>query len=225
MPRGLRREHVVAIRAYTKSSLSYCEFNAATRQYGANDAIYQEKFHFKSFHYLLSVALDKFKKKRLTTYRGSQELFIPAKEHYFRFGQFASSSLQDIEAKEFMKKFNENTLFKIVTKLGVRISQFSHLPAEHEVLIPPIEVFKVKHKPDWVEKHDRKWRKINLTANGCQGVTVNVQTRNGPASVTRSVACPSLARPAYLAELRARKRRKPGCHPAGAEAEPRMFPD
>ncbi|XP_048476794.1 erythroblast NAD(P)(+)--arginine ADP-ribosyltransferase-like [Rhincodon typus] len=194
IPRGLRREHLVAIRAYTHPSALFKAFNAATRQYGVSDDIYEQNFTFKSFHYLLSVALDKLKGKRFQTYRGSENAFWARKGKSVRFGQFASSSLDLMVAKRFMKNVRgENTLFEIKTKLGVNVSQYSTIKDEDEVIIPPTEVFNVKYKPCTQKHGNKKWVKIGLQAVGCQGIVVTVEkTRKGSLRVRRGRGkCPS----------------------------------
>ncbi|XP_048476819.1 GPI-linked NAD(P)(+)--arginine ADP-ribosyltransferase 1-like [Rhincodon typus] len=186
IPLGLRREHLMAINAYTQHSRLYQEFNAASRKYGASDAIYQKKFHFKSFHYLLSVALAKFQQKERLTFRGVQNLFNATKGDKVRLGQFSSTSLRQSVAMQFMNRNSKsNTLFEIKTKLGVLIKQFSDFKDEDEVLIPPTEVFKVKNKPQWEKKDNMKWIKIKLASSGCEGIKVMVDTYNGKFEVRR----------------------------------------
>ncbi|XP_041029887.1 GPI-linked NAD(P)(+)--arginine ADP-ribosyltransferase 1-like [Carcharodon carcharias] len=190
IPKGLRREHLMAIHAYTQNSTLHSEFNSAVSQCGGSDTIYQSKFHFKSFHYLLSVALSKLKTKRRKTFRGANELFNAKKGVKVRLGIFASTSLNQGIAKRFLKS-KSNTLFEIETKLGVLISNFSELEYEEEVLIPPIEVFKVKRKPVEEKDGQRGWRNIKLVVAGCQGITVTVQTENGAFEVRRGKGkCP-----------------------------------
>ncbi|XP_067864862.1 ecto-ADP-ribosyltransferase 5-like [Heterodontus francisci] len=192
IPRGLRKEHLMAIHAYTQESRLYQEFNAATRKYGRSDAIYQKSFHFKSFHYLLSVALDKLKKERQMTFRGVQLLFNATARDKVRLGQFSSTSMDQQVAMGFMKENSmDNTLFQIKTKWGVSISQFSKIRSQKEILIPPIEVFMVKNKPKWEKKGNKSWVEIKLHAKGCQGITVTVETRNGVLEVKRGKGmCP-----------------------------------
>ncbi|XP_078390040.1 GPI-linked NAD(P)(+)--arginine ADP-ribosyltransferase 1-like [Cetorhinus maximus] len=192
IPKGLRREHLMAIHAYTQNSTLHSEFNSAVSQCGESDTIYQSKFHFKSFHYLLSVALSNLKTNHHTTFRGVKKLFNAKKGEKIRLGIFASTSMKDIIAKKFLKaRSRSNTVFKIQTKFGVPISKFSQLGYEEEVLVPPIEVFKVKRKPVEEEEGKRGWRYIKLVAAGCQGITVTVQTKNGAFEVKRGKGkCP-----------------------------------
>ncbi|XP_060709445.1 erythroblast NAD(P)(+)--arginine ADP-ribosyltransferase-like [Hemiscyllium ocellatum] len=186
IPPGLRREHLIAINAYTQESSLYKEFNAATRKYGASDAIYQTKFHFKSFHYLLSVALAKFQQKQRITFRGVRILFNATKGEEVRLGQFSSTSLMRSIAISFMNRLSDaNTLFEIRTKLGVFISEFSTMKSEEEVLIPPTEVFEVEDTPLWEKQGSKKWIKIKLASRGSKGIRVTVDTCNGAFKVSR----------------------------------------
>ncbi|XP_048381431.1 NAD(P)(+)--arginine ADP-ribosyltransferase 2-like [Stegostoma tigrinum] len=172
----------------------WTEFNAATRKYGVSDEIYERNFAFKSFHYLFSVALDKLKGKKLQTYRGSEKTFWAREGKSVRFGQFASSSLDLMVAKRFMKNIQgENTLFEIKTKLGVSVSQYSYIKNEDEVIIPPTEVFNVKYKRCSEEPGNKKWVTFGLQAVGCQGIAVTVEkTNEGSLKVRRGRGkCPS----------------------------------
>ncbi|XP_038654757.1 NAD(P)(+)--arginine ADP-ribosyltransferase 2-like [Scyliorhinus canicula] len=192
VPDGLRREHLVAIRAYTQDSALYLDFNTATRQFGTNYTIYRDNFYFKAFHYLLSVALDHLKEKSHSTYRGVDILFNASKGQNVRLGQFPSTTMKSKKAKQFMKPNRNNTLFKIKTKLGVRIRNFSYFPDEEEVLIPPIEVFNVKKVPKWKKNGSKRWLQINLVSSGRVGITVLVKTCNGTFEVNRANGkCPN----------------------------------
>ncbi|XP_043539107.1 NAD(P)(+)--arginine ADP-ribosyltransferase 2-like [Chiloscyllium plagiosum] len=178
MPAGLRREHLMAINAYTQESSLYEEFNAATRKYGASDTIYQTNFHFKSFHYLFSVALAKFQQKQHITFRGVRILFNATKGEDVRLGQFSSTSLMRSIAISFMNSRSDaNTLFEIRTKLGVLIWEFSDMEHEEEVVIPPTEVFEVENMPEWEKQGSKKWIKIILASRGSKGIRMTVDTQ------------------------------------------------
>ncbi|XP_043539005.1 ecto-ADP-ribosyltransferase 5-like isoform X1 [Chiloscyllium plagiosum] len=187
VPLGLRKEHIMAIYAYTQESALYKEFNAATRQYGTNDTIYQQKFHFKCFHYLLSVALDKLKRKPHKTFRGVHIELEASKGDSIRLGQFTSTSLDRSVAMGFMARdSHRNTLLEIDTKLGVPISRFAVTRSEYEVLIPPFEVFEVIDELNLGVNEENSWVIIQLIAKGCQGIRVSVDTSNSSFRVKRA---------------------------------------
>ncbi|GCB64294.1 NAD(P)(+)--arginine ADP-ribosyltransferase 2-like [Scyliorhinus torazame] len=184
IPFGLRREHLMAIHAYTQVSQLYLDFNEATRLYGKTDSVYKKKFHFKSFHYLISVALANLRQNTMfSTYRGASRLFNAKEKTNVRLGQFSSSTINKAVAIGFLNGNSpNNTLFEIKTKFGVSISKYSALPNEDEVLIPPIEVFKVAKVDKTSHKH---YRVMHLEAAGCQGKAVTVRMQKGKFVVKR----------------------------------------
>ncbi|XP_059817275.1 NAD(P)(+)--arginine ADP-ribosyltransferase 2-like [Hypanus sabinus] len=144
-PDGLRREHLLAVYAYTDSICNnfHSDFNSAVRMDGAGDSVYAAKFPFKSVHYLLSVALARLReiagKAPGTTYRGMSRPVILPKEPKMIFGSFTSSSLD----RSIAKKYGNQTFFEIKSQFGVAIHEYSGKREEKEVLIPPFEEFEI----------------------------------------------------------------------------------
>ncbi|XP_028370682.2 GPI-linked NAD(P)(+)--arginine ADP-ribosyltransferase 1 isoform X2 [Phyllostomus discolor] len=145
-PPGFRDEHGVALLAYTINSPLFKEFNVALREAGRTRVHYLQHFSFKTFHFLLTEALQLLGKAQrsprcLQVFRGVQGLrFRPAGPGAtVRLGGFASASLQNATAQNFGKE----TFFGIWTCLGVPIRGYSFFPEEEEVLIPPFETFQV----------------------------------------------------------------------------------
>ncbi|XP_058877728.1 erythroblast NAD(P)(+)--arginine ADP-ribosyltransferase-like isoform X2 [Acipenser ruthenus] len=143
LPPGMLKDHAVAIQAYTCGSSLYKTFNAAVRTNGTSLKEYQNRFLYKSLHFLLTDAVRILKKREAEkcheVYRGATDSFSAKEGERVRFGQFASSSLSEKVAK----KFGNVTAFKIKTCLGIPLGNLSALPHEKEVLIPPFEVFRV----------------------------------------------------------------------------------
>ncbi|XP_051865218.1 ecto-ADP-ribosyltransferase 5-like [Pristis pectinata] len=199
VPKGLKEEHVVSVIAYTLDTKLYAEFNQAVRMYGVNDSVYAEKFPFKSFHYLLSVAIDRLRKNMNrapgTTYRGMRRVAKGQEGKKMRFGYFASSSL-DIEVS---KKFSTSTVFTIKSSYGASIENYSNFSNEKEVLIPPYEVFTITQV---VKQNDGVH--FSLTTAGQKGIPVNVERAPcGRMRVLRSdgAAIPAVAWVCVLALL------------------------
>ncbi|KAF4802828.1 erythroblast NAD(P)(+)--arginine ADP-ribosyltransferase-like protein [Turdus rufiventris] len=142
--------------AYTMRDL-YKEFNHKVGVAGRSPQEYRDNFHFKTLHFLLTVAL--------ATLRAAQEqqcrsVFRGVRTYKFkanvgdsvRFGQFASSTL----CENVIKRFGSTTVFKVQTCHGAYIKAFSTHPDEEKVLIPPYEKFnvtKVIPKGEKVEIH------------------------------------------------------------------------
>ncbi|NXN24194.1 NARE ribosyltransferase, partial [Nycticryphes semicollaris] len=142
--RALRTEHAVALMAYTLESPLYEKFNAAVREAGRSHREYQDKFHFKVLHFLLTQAVSILWEAQphrcYNVYRGVKNIrFIAWPKDLVRFGQFTSTSLQKEEAEE----FGHDTFFSVYTCYGVPIQKYSYFSDENEVLIPPYETFEV----------------------------------------------------------------------------------
>lgn len=146
-PPGYRDEHGVALLAYTdKNNGLYKKFNEAVREAGHTRDQYLQHFSFKTFHFLLTEALQLLSKAQRSpqcrqVFRGVQGLrFQPTgRGATVRLGGFASASLKNATAQH----FGEDTFFGIWTCLGVPIWGYSLFPEEKEVLIPPFETFQV----------------------------------------------------------------------------------
>lgn len=146
LPPGFRDEHGVALLAYTANTPLHKEFNAALREAGRTRVHYLQHFSFKTFHFLLTEALQLLSRAQRSpqcrqVFRGVQGLrFQPAGPGVtIRLGGFASASLKNATAQH----FGEETFFGIWTCLGVPIKGYSFFPEEEEVLIPPFETFQV----------------------------------------------------------------------------------
>ncbi|KAL8191396.1 UNVERIFIED_CONTAM: hypothetical protein K2H54_073387, partial [Gekko kuhli] len=144
--KGLKPEYGIAVIAYTEESSLYKELNKAVRKAGQSKDYYLKNFQFKSFHYLLTRALQVLRsnsnQKCYTTYRGVGDVrFITERSKKVRFGNFASSSLKE----DIGKGFGGGTFFTIKTCHGANIKRYSIYRGEEEVLIPPYEEFKVEH--------------------------------------------------------------------------------
>ncbi|XP_050840825.1 LOW QUALITY PROTEIN: NAD(P)(+)--arginine ADP-ribosyltransferase 2-like [Serinus canaria] len=151
----------VALMAYTMKHL-YKEFNAAVRVAGSSREEYQNNFHFKTLHFLLTdavVTLKHVKNEQCHhVFRGVRDVqFKTQPGQSVRFGQFTSTSL----SKEIAQKYGRDTLFVVYTCHGVDIQFFSYDPRNREVLIPPFETFKVTK----VTQNGKKTR-ISLRSTG-----------------------------------------------------------
>ncbi|TRZ09749.1 hypothetical protein HGM15179_017359 [Zosterops borbonicus] len=96
-------DQAIALMAYTMKELNlYKEFNDAMREAGNSSWKYQNEFHFKSLHFLLTHALQKLRRPNdcKVVYQGvSRYQYRVNKDDKVRFGQFASTSLRKTVAQ------------------------------------------------------------------------------------------------------------------------------
>ncbi|XP_049336937.1 NAD(P)(+)--arginine ADP-ribosyltransferase 2-like [Astyanax mexicanus] len=134
-----------AIYMYTREpnrgvDYSYNEFNKATRD--GKQAYESGRFQFYTLFFYLTVAIQQLKpnpRECVTVYRRTDVNFqTDVIDHKIRFGAFTSTShLQDLIY------FGEESCFEVYTCYGADIEQYSAIPGEREVLIPPYEIFRV----------------------------------------------------------------------------------
>ncbi|XP_054149856.1 erythroblast NAD(P)(+)--arginine ADP-ribosyltransferase-like, partial [Melozone crissalis] len=133
----------VAVMAYTMKYL-YKEFNAAVHVAGRSRQEYQNNFHFKMLHFLLTQALVTLRQAQNgqchQVYRGVRDVQFQAQQgQMVRFGQFTSTS----PSKEVAQHYGTDTILQLHTCHGADIQAFSYDPSNREVLIPPYETFQV----------------------------------------------------------------------------------
>ncbi|XP_041728667.1 erythroblast NAD(P)(+)--arginine ADP-ribosyltransferase [Coregonus clupeaformis] len=138
----LSNDHLRAIHVYVNPQrMIYAQFNEATRTLGNS---YKTDFKYHSLHFLLSDALrilnEAQGKQCVKSFRGAAVAYQGDKDDTMRFGQFTSSTTDELVAKIYA---NWKTCFKITTCYGASLADFSQVEAEKEVLIPPYEVFKI----------------------------------------------------------------------------------
>ncbi|NWY34397.1 NARE ribosyltransferase, partial [Pheucticus melanocephalus] len=174
----------IALMAYTMKELElYKKFNDAVRAAGRSSQEYQDNFHFKTLHFLLTQALDTLRQAQKgqchNVYRGVSKYRLKAKPgDIVRFGQFSSASKSEITAKG----FGSAMAFHVHTCHGVGIQQFSNYPDEKEVLISPFETFEVVEVSQEGErariqlrstgtfsKYNCEWLKDDATGNSLGG--------------------------------------------------------
>ncbi|XP_039660138.1 ecto-ADP-ribosyltransferase 5-like [Perca fluviatilis] len=147
IPKVLTQKQIVAISSYTYVGIKtenglknvYGNLNTAVRTQGPE---YNTAFGYHALHFLLTTAIQaKRVKQCLTVYRRVNVSFSQdVQNKSFRFGSFTSASLNDYLNAAI---FGDKSCFEIVTCMGAKISSYSSVPKEREVLIPPYEVFKV----------------------------------------------------------------------------------
>ncbi|XP_050961247.1 NAD(P)(+)--arginine ADP-ribosyltransferase 2-like [Labeo rohita] len=136
---ALTKNHMIAIYVYTDSI--YKSLNEADRH--DREKYIDKTYKWYSLHFLLTEAIQILKKTQkscYSTYRSVHREFdknVLNKE--VRFGSFTSSSLN----KKVAEMYSDKSCFEVNTCYGADITNYSRIPDEEEVLIPPYEKFKV----------------------------------------------------------------------------------
>ncbi|NXM67822.1 NARE ribosyltransferase, partial [Serilophus lunatus] len=153
-----RKEQAIALWAYTLETDLYKDFNKAVPMAGRSGQEHLHNFPFKMLHFLLTEALEDLRKAKthrrcFHVFRGVRNIRFTVKpEDIVRFGQFASTS----PLRNVSQHYGTHTFFEVYTCYGAAIQNFSSMPWEEEVLIPPYETFKVTrviHKGDETHIH------------------------------------------------------------------------
>ncbi|KAM4908001.1 erythroblast NAD(P)(+)--arginine ADP-ribosyltransferase-like [Sylvia borin] len=153
-------DHAIAIMASMKAGV-YLPFYTTVPLAGRSPQEYQDNFHFKTLHFLLTDALatlrDAQKGQCLDVVRRDCYVQYKAKlADTIRFGRFAPMFLSD--ARECPGK---ETLLQVHTCHGAKIQYFTEHLDDKTVLIPPFETFKVT---DITQKGDKT--QIQLRSTG-----------------------------------------------------------
>ncbi|XP_068177828.1 ecto-ADP-ribosyltransferase 5 [Antennarius striatus] len=140
---GKAKEHTAALQAYSNGGEDFIKtFNNAVKSLGTNESIYENYFHFKSFHFLLMDSMmmlppDKCK----TMYVVHEESYTAKKGSKVRFGTFfkvhsSESVLSDYD-------LDGQVVFNITSCFFVNLGD-NICTNEDAVLLSPAEIFTVE---------------------------------------------------------------------------------
>ncbi|XP_051719221.1 NAD(P)(+)--arginine ADP-ribosyltransferase 2-like [Ctenopharyngodon idella] len=139
-PDILSENHKIAIYVYSDASI-YKDFNSDTRS--GKEQYKDGTYKWYSLYFLLTDAIQILKKTQNKCYSTCHGTDVKFDENVLntevRFGSFASSSI----CRDKTTFFGNKSCFEIDTCLGAEVTEYSKLPYEKEVLIPPYEKFKV----------------------------------------------------------------------------------
>ncbi|XP_005430831.1 erythroblast NAD(P)(+)--arginine ADP-ribosyltransferase-like [Geospiza fortis] len=132
----------VAVMAYTMKDI-YNGFNKAVRAAGLSRQEYQNNFHFKTLHFLLTQALVTLRHAQNGqchhVFQGVHDVRFQAQHgDIIRFGEFTSAFLSTPTGE-----CSNDTVLELHTCHGVEIQFFTEHPEQNLVLIPPFETFNV----------------------------------------------------------------------------------
>ncbi|NXX28892.1 NRT2 ribosyltransferase, partial [Nicator chloris] len=150
-PSTLTQGPAMALTAYTMKDM-YEEFNAAVCEAGRSHQQYQDNFHFKMLHFLLTNALGRLRDSRgqgcHNVFQGMRGIWFEAwPGGLVQFSQFMVTSLSEKVAQD----YGNFLLFQVHMCHGVDIQKFSYNQSEKEALILPFETFEVT-KVTWEGK-------------------------------------------------------------------------
>ncbi|TRZ09748.1 hypothetical protein HGM15179_017358 [Zosterops borbonicus] len=172
-------DQTIAIMAYTMPDV-YTDFNAAVPMAGHSPQEYQDNFHFKTLHFLLTQTL-----RILRDTQNGQCLDVVHQDCGVRFeaqrgdsiwfGQFLITWLRTTTEI----RCPDETEFQVHTCHGAGIQSFSQNPEYEGVMIPPFETFEVTkvtregdktqiqlHSTGTSSKYICKWLKGDTTGHG-----------------------------------------------------------
>lgn len=142
---GKMKEHSAALLAYANGDADFLKtFNNAVETLGVNVSTYENKFHFKSFHFLLMDSMMLLPPKECKTVYALPEhtTYRAKKGSKVRFGQFTMVYSQCSELKKLID-FDGQVLLNITScffaNLGANICN-----DEDAALLSPAEVFTVE---------------------------------------------------------------------------------
>jgi len=143
-PPALRRDQATAMMAYMLEGNLYHQFNNATLTAGRSRQHYLRSYPFKALHFLLSRALQTLRESQtqrcFQVYHGIRNVRYTAQQgKVVRFGRFTSTSLQQI----IPGIYAPDTIFSVETCYGAPVQNFTTIPEQGKVLIPPFEQFRV----------------------------------------------------------------------------------
>ncbi|XP_055012785.1 ecto-ADP-ribosyltransferase 5-like [Boleophthalmus pectinirostris] len=183
----LTKKQIQALLVYTEEAPKvYKPLNVAVRDSAAKYGT--DKFKYHALHYWLTTAIQKLNSAKTcqTTYRRSPRLTFTGKlNQEIRFGQFTSTSFNPN-----LISFGTITCFQIKTCLGASIKDYSSIPNEDEVLIPPYEMFKITQIVEGKDygklKNCRKIFVLKSTGSQSFGISCDHSLSGGRVEVNES---------------------------------------
>lgn len=148
----ISNEHLLALIAHdSEEERSITTFNNAVKTLGADAKVYKEKFHFKSFHFLLMDSMRELQPKDCkTVYVAPHYRYEALKGSRVRLGQFLKAYFSFSYLKK-MEDVDGSFILNITScffaKMGADICS-----EEDAVLLSPAEVFTVE---DLVQVNDK----------------------------------------------------------------------
>ncbi|XP_019718211.1 T-cell ecto-ADP-ribosyltransferase 1-like [Hippocampus comes] len=140
LPGGVK-EHTAALLAFANGGQAFKKaFNDAVETMGVNVSTYEDHFHYKSLHFLLTDAMSLVKPKTCkNVYRMSEMDYDVEKGARVRFGRFTSVQ-SDVSMKEDVE---DGVYFNITTCFFVTLEGFCGL-TEDLAILSPAEEFTVE---------------------------------------------------------------------------------
>lgn len=155
-------EHTAALRAYTTGDTSFTKaFDDAVQTQGANVSTYQDDFHFKSLHFLLTDSMRLLSQKTCkTVYDFADNIQKAQKGSTVRFGRFnlVHSNFQSLTEVDIDGEVILNITSCFFAELGENICSTE----TDRVLLSPVEEFTVEDVKQQTFEHDTTFTMIVL---------------------------------------------------------------
>ncbi|XP_005942072.1 ecto-ADP-ribosyltransferase 4 isoform X1 [Haplochromis burtoni] len=164
---GGRKEHSAALSVYLKADKSFIQtLNKAIETMGGNVSIYENRFNFKSLHFLLmdSMRLLKPKEcKNVYVFQDGQNK--PQKGSTVRFTSF-TLAYSDYEELKSLEDVNENTILNLTSCFFVNLKDYVCGLEQDEILLSPAEVFTVEQVETKSTSDGDEYLEIDLKQSG-----------------------------------------------------------
>lgn len=139
-----RKESLTALSAYVNGGDVFKnEFNAAVETLGVNVSTYENKFHFKSFHFLLMDSMkERHGKECKTVHALTNKEYTATKGSMVKLGHFMEVYSDYSDLKK-MEDFDGNVLFNITSCFFAKLGE-NTCGDKDTMLLSPAEVFTVE---------------------------------------------------------------------------------
>uniref|UniRef100_A0A3B4FRL5 NAD(P)(+)--arginine ADP-ribosyltransferase n=1 Tax=Pundamilia nyererei TaxID=303518 RepID=A0A3B4FRL5_9CICH len=164
---GGRKEHTAALSVYLKGDWPFIlTLNKAIETMGGNVSIYENRFHFKSLHFLLMDSMRLLKPKECKNFYVFQDgQNKPQKGSTVRLPSF-TLAYSDYEELKRLEDVSENIILHLTSCFFVNLKDYVCGQEQDEILLSPAEVFTVQRVETKTTSDDDEYLEIVLKQSG-----------------------------------------------------------